>query len=119
LRILSISSGSFKQKDIKQYLNIPKNDKQLFHVLIHIVLVNELLTSVGLNYEEIYNASNHKMQKLFYVKDIGDLRYANAYKTYESPGLKINEFISIDSLANLNLLEDDKIILSLFNGILV
>jgi hypothetical protein len=116
--LLSISSESFKEKNIAQYMDIPKNDKQIFHVLIHNVEVNGLTTSVGLNYEETYLQSEHSTIKTFYVKDIGDLRYSNAYNTYEGQKQTINEFISIDSLANLNLLEDGKIILSFSNGIL-
>jgi hypothetical protein len=116
--LLSISSASFREKNISQYLDIPNNDKQIFHLLIHNVTVNGLTTSVGLNYEEVYIPSEQRTKKIYYVKDIGDLRYSNAYKTYGGSKQTINEFISIDSLANLDLFENGKIILSFSNGIL-
>ena len=114
----SIVSDSFKEKTIEAYHEIPKNDKQLFHVLIDKVAVNGLITSVGLNYEEIYNPEEQKLVRKYYVIDIGDLRYSNSYQCYEGEELKINKFLTINSLANFELLQNDKKILSFSNGIL-
>lgn len=114
----SIVSGTFKEKTIEAYHEIPKNDKQLFHLLIHNVTVNGLITSVGLNYEEIYNQEEQKLVRKYYVIDIGDLRYSNSYQCYEGENLKIIKFLTINSLANFELLQNDKKILSFSNGIL-
>jgi hypothetical protein len=114
----SIVSGSFKEKTIEAYHEIPKNDKQLFHVLIDRVAVNGLITSVGLSYEEIYNPEEQKLVRKYYVIDIGDLRYSNSYQCYEGEDLKINKYLTINSLANFELLQNDKKILSFSNGIL-
>jgi hypothetical protein len=114
----SIVLGSFKEKTIEAYHEIPKNDKQLFHVLIDKVAVNGLITSVGLNYEESYNPDNQKLVRKYYVIDIGDLRYSNSYQCYKGEDLKINKYLTINSLANFELLQNDKKILSFSNGIL-
>jgi hypothetical protein len=114
----SIVSGTFKEKTIEAYHEIPKNDKQLFHLLIHNVTVNGLTTSIGLNYEEMYNPEKQKLIRKYSVIDIGDLRYSNSYQCYEGENLKIIKFLTINSLANFELLQNDKKILSFSNGIL-
>ncbi|MEJ7559527.1 MAG: M14 family zinc carboxypeptidase [Pedobacter sp.] len=117
--LLSIATGSFKEKNVVQYQDIPKNNKQIFHVLIQNVAVNGLTTSIGLNYEDAFNPSDLTVKRTYYIKDIGDLRYCNAYTTYEGSKLTINGFILIDSLATLDLFEKDRRILSFSYGILV
>jgi hypothetical protein len=114
----SIVSGTFKEKTIEAYHEIPKNDKQLFHVLIDKVAVNGLTTSIGLNYEEMYDPEEQKLIRKYSVTDIGDLRYSNSYQCYEGENLKIIKFLTINSLANFELLQNDKKILSFSNGIL-
>jgi hypothetical protein len=114
----SIVLGSFKEKTIEAYHEIPKNDKQLFHVLIDKVAVNGLTTNIGLNYEEMYDPEEQKLIRKYSVIDIGDLRYSNSYQCYEGENLKIIKFLTINSLANFELLQNDKKILSFSNGIL-
>jgi hypothetical protein len=114
----SIVSGTFKEKTIEAYHEIPKNDKQLFHVLIDKVAVNGLTTSIGLNYEEMYDPEEQKLIRKYSVTDIGDLRYSNSYQCYEGENLKIIKFLTINSLANFELLQNDKKILLFSNGIL-
>jgi hypothetical protein len=116
--LISISSRTYLNNNINSYLNIPKNGKQIFHVLIHNVEVNGLKTSVAMNFEETLKPLDHALLKLFYIHDIGDLRGYNAYMTYDTPELKIEEPIAIDSLANFSLLNNGKIVLSFTNGIL-
>jgi len=114
----SIASGSFQQKKMETYLEIPKNDKQLFHIIIHKASVNGLITSIGLNYEDIYIPDDQKLVRKYYIIDIGDLRYSNSYKCYEGAYLKINKFLTINSVANFDLFETDKLIVSFSDGIL-
>ena len=113
-----ISTKSYLQKNIDTYLDIPKNGKQIFHVLLHNVEVNGLTTSVALNFQETLQSSKNALLKLFYIHDISDLKTYNAYMIYDTIEQKIPEPIVIDSLANFNLLKNGKIILSFTNGIL-
>jgi hypothetical protein len=116
--LISIFTKNYLQKNIDSYLNIPKNGKQIFHVLLHNVEVNGLKTSVALNFEETLNTSNNTILKLFYIHDIGDLSTYNAYTIYDTPEQKIPERIAIDTLSNFTLLNNGKIVLSFTNGIL-
>ncbi|RZL17024.1 MAG: carboxypeptidase [Pedobacter sp.] len=116
--LMSIALRSFQEKTVEAYLSIPKNDKQLFHVLIQQVTVNSLFTSVGLNYEDVYFQDRNEVVRKYYVIDIGDLRYCNSYSSYKGEHLKINKFLAINSLADFELLQNDKIILSFSDGIL-
>lgn len=116
--LTAISTKTYLQKNIDAYLDIPKNGKQIFHVLLHNVEVNGFTTSVALNFQETLQSSNNALLKLFYIHDIGDLRTYNAYMTYDTTEQKIPEPIAIDSVANFNLLKNGKIILSFTDGII-
>ena len=116
--LLSISSRSYLSNSATDYSSIPKNGKEIFHMLIRNVKLNGMSTNLGLNYEDDYCIKEQKVTRRYFVTDIGDLRFSNAYKTFDSDQLLIHEMISIDSLANFRLLEGNKILLTFHDGIL-
>ncbi|RYF89280.1 MAG: carboxypeptidase, partial [Chitinophagaceae bacterium] len=47
--IHSVASGSYNQQTLENYYAIPANSKNLYHIIIHNVLVNGINCSLGLN----------------------------------------------------------------------
>jgi hypothetical protein len=119
--IQSIASRSFDLQDLSNYWRIPKNNKEIFHLLIHQVMLDGIQVSLGLNAEEEYlrdlDTEIQLVVKKYYVQDIGDLSYCNAYEVYDGTGHTLTGNVIFDELANFELQKDDKIILSFSNGI--
>ncbi|MBY0541928.1 MAG: succinylglutamate desuccinylase/aspartoacylase family protein, partial [Sphingobacteriaceae bacterium] len=98
--LISIASKSYEQQNLKNYFVIPKNNKQIFHVLIHNVIIDGITVSIGINYEETpINGANGTL-KTYCIEDIGDLSYCDAYKIYLSNTLKIDGNILLNKEAN-------------------
>jgi hypothetical protein len=117
--LISIASKSYEQQNLKNYFVIPKNNKQIFHVLIHNVIIDGITVSIGINYEETpINGANGTL-KTYCIEDIGDLSYCDAYKIYLSNTLKIDGNILLNKEANFDLLDNNQIILSFRNGKLI
>lgn len=117
--LISIASKSYEQQNLKNYFVIPKNNKQIFHVLIHNVIIDGIAVSIGINYEEIPIIGANGTLKTYCIEDIGDLSYCDAYKTYSSNTLKIDGNILLNKEANFDLLDSNQIILSFRNGKLI
>lgn len=117
--LISIASKSYEQQNLKNYFVIPKNNKQIFHVLIHNMIIDGITVSIGINYEETpINGANGTL-KTYCIEDIGDLSYCDAYKIYLSNTLKIDGNILLNKEANFDLLDNNQIILSFRNGKLI
>ena len=116
--IWSIATATYKQQKTANYFTIPKNDKQIFHMLIHNIVIDGLRTSIGINYDEKPNADGRSTTRTHSIKDIGDLSFCWAYQTFQSTDFTIQEKITLDECANFTLYENDKIILAFTDGIL-
>lgn len=117
--LISIATKSYEQQNLKNYFVIPKNSKQIFHVLIHNVIIDEIAVSIGINYEENPLSNGKGTLKTYSIEDIGDLSFCDAYEVFSSYSLKINGNIVLNKEANFDLLDKDQIILSFQNGKLI
>ena len=115
----AISSKSYQQKKLANYFTIPKNNKQIFHVLIHNVMLNDIEVSIGINYEECPTKCGLTTERIYSIEDIGDLSFCDAYKVFSIAHLKIKGNIEIFKRAHFSLLQGDSTILSFQNGILL
>ncbi|MHA4895502.1 M14 family zinc carboxypeptidase [Pedobacter sp. PWIIR3] len=116
--IWSIATASYKDRTVASYFDIPKNEKQIFHILLNNVIVDGVKTSVGLNYEITYQQEMERSVHKYFVKDIGDLSYCMGYQTYNCDEMNFEGNIVFEQQANLKLTVDNKIILAISNGLL-
>jgi len=114
--LFSIATKSYHQQDLKNYFVIPKNNKQIFHVLIHGVLLDGIEVSVGINYDECPTSDGCSTFKTYSIQDIGDLSFCDAYQNYSSPSLSLKGNVTLYQPANFELFDGDKTILSFENG---
>lgn len=116
--LYSIACGSYLKNTTAHYFNIPKNNKQLFHILIHQITLNGVTTSVGINYEELPAADGEGTTKVYSIQDIGDLSFCDAYTTYATPDLHYTGELIFNQKANFELFDKNERILRFSNGIL-
>ncbi|MES2829262.1 MAG: M14 family zinc carboxypeptidase [Bacteroidota bacterium] len=116
--LYAIAEKTYIGNNIADYYNIPKNDKQIFHILIRDIDLDGMETSIGINYDMKYITEHQAVERIYYIKDIGDLTYCNAYATYSGKNTQIEGKIIFDCCANFNLVENGKTILSFTNGLL-
>jgi hypothetical protein len=103
---------------LKDYADIPKNTKQIFHTLIHRVILKGVEVSIGLNYDEICEPGTGTAIQIFSVQDIGDMDELSAYQVYDATDLTLHGEVIFDQIANFELRKSNEIILSFKNGIL-
>lgn len=114
----AIATAEYQQFSLKDYISIPKNNKEIFHILIHGVMLKGVSVSIGLNYDEIPNSDGSATLKKYSIQDIGDLDLLSAYHVYQSDELELIGDIKFNENANFDLLDSKKMILSFKNGIL-
>lgn len=112
----SIASKSFEQQDLKNYFSIPKNNKQIFHYLIHNVILNGIDVSIGINFDECPNPNGLSTTKTYSIQDIGDLSFCDAYHTFSAKNHQLEGDIMLFAAAHFQLFEGDQLILSFENG---
>lgn len=112
----TIATQSFKKEDLKNYFSIPKNNKQIFHYLIHKVMLNEIEVSIGINFDEIPSTDGFSTNKTYTIQDIGDLSFCDAYHIFYSDNYQIKGEITLYKEANFRLFEGDNLILAFENG---
>ena len=112
----SICKPTYQKQDLKNYFSIPKNNKQIFHILIHNVTLNDVEVSIGINYEEKPNPDGNGTYKIYDIQDIGDLNFCDAYQTYNTGTLTLKGEIKIFKNANLQLFDGNELILAFENG---
>lgn len=117
--LISIAKETYKQQNQNNYFVIPKNNKQIFHILIHQVRLNGIEVSIGINYEENPTIDGNSTSKTYNIEDIGDLNFCDAYQKYSSNTLEIIGDIILYKEANFDLLDNNQIILSFRNGKLI
>jgi hypothetical protein len=112
----SIAEKSYEQQNLDNYFNIPKNNKEIFHIMINDVMLHGITVSIGINYDEYPLADGCGTYKTFVVQDIGDLSFCDAYRIYSAHEKELKGEIDIFKNANFKLLEDGNTILSFENG---
>jgi predicted deacylase len=117
--LISIANQNYKKQDLKNYFSIPKNNKQIFHFIIHNVILDGIEVSIGINYDEMPSTDGLSTIKTHVIQDIGDLSFCDAYQCYSSQKLKLKGEIVLFKNANFELFNHDQLILSFQNGELV
>ncbi len=117
--IISIATASYLQKNTSHYFAIPKNNKQIFHILIHGLQLNGLRTSVGINYEECPKTGGQASIKTYSIQDIGDLSFCDAYETYSASDFTLQGEIIFNQNANFSLFDENTLILGFQNGAII
>ena len=115
-----IATGSYRNQDTSVYKEVPFNNKELFHLLIRnctIATAGGLIRAdVGLNFSEERDESGENRIKVFTVADLGDLSTWNAYETIDAGGAFIRASMKIESMANFDVENEDRVIVSFKNG---
>jgi Zinc carboxypeptidase len=114
--LVSIAQKSYLQQNTGNYFAIPKNNKQLFHILIHHLYLNGIHVSVGINYEECPDKLGTGTIKTYGIQDIGDLSFCDAYQVYDAKHYQLQGSILFNQPANFKLTANDQIILAFENG---
>jgi len=114
--IVSIATKSYLHQNTANYFAIPKNNKQIFHILIHGLTLNGANASVGINYDEYPSNNGLETFKVYSIQDIGDLSFCDAYETYSSINYNLKGTIIFNKNAHFELFEGNEMILSFQNG---
>jgi hypothetical protein len=112
----AIATNSYPQQDLKRYYSIPKNNKQIFHLLIHLVIINQQEMSIGINYEEQVDSNFQSVQKKYSIADIGDLSTYGAYTVLDGKGATLEGEIAFEKPAHFSLSLRNQIIIAFENG---
>ncbi len=90
--IHSISTGKYKNTLIKEYENIPRNDRKLFDLKITNLtfphLGHDYTVDLGIMRNEIENQKHTDFYYRGQIRDIGDLSTYFGYKTLDAKNLK-------------------------------
>ncbi len=114
----AIMGNQYAQQTLRHYEAIPKNNKEIFHILIKNLSYKKTGISLGINYEEEPMIGGMATEKLYIIKDIGDLNHLGAYHIFEDTSFELEGEIEMYKAANFILKHDKKIILNFKNGIL-
>jgi hypothetical protein len=114
----SISTKGYALQDVKCYHAIPRNNKEIFHILIKDLVHQQTPLSIGISYEEEPVEGGYATEKSYIIKDIGDLSQLGAYAVYEGQCLELEGQIEIYKPADFTLKQGKEIILAFKNGIL-
>lgn len=117
--LVSIASKSYQQQRTENYFDIPKNNKQIFHVMIHNILLNGTEVSIGINYDECPNIDGKGTYKNYSIQDIGDLSFCDAYDVYDAKNYFLEGEIIFNKSAHFSLLLNEEVILAFENGNLI
>jgi hypothetical protein len=115
--LLSIARNGYLRNTLDVYQSIPKNTKEIFHLLVHNLVLDGAKVSMGLCFEEEPIENGQALRRCYIVQDIGDLSHLGAYRVIEGEGLQITGEIDIYKPANFQLSRDGEIIMSFKNGI--
>lgn len=117
--LIAIASKSYQKQKLQNYFIIPKNNKQIFHYLIHNIMLDGIKISVGINYEEYPTIDGLTTNKIYAIEDIGDLSFCDAYEKFSSHNFQIKGNIRLFKNANFQLFDAGQLILSFQDGKLV
>jgi hypothetical protein len=114
--LAAISTKSYQNQDLKNYFAIPKNNKQIFHILVHEVMLNEIEVSIGINYDETPSIDGLSTIKTYTIQDIGDLNFCDAYQNFSAANLNLKGDVILTQNANFQLFNKQQLILCFENG---
>jgi hypothetical protein len=114
--LISIASKSYENQDRANYFAIPKNNKQIFHILINNIILADTRVSIGINYDECPNLDGFGTYKSYSIQDIGDLSFCDAYEVYDASNCEIKGDIIFNKDADFELSIEKQIILAFENG---
>ncbi|WAC39922.1 M14 family zinc carboxypeptidase [Pedobacter sp. SL55] len=117
--LISIASKSYEKQTTTNYFSIPKNTKQIFHILINNLVLPGVTVSVGINYDECPNADGKSTYKNYTIQDIGDLSFCDAYEVYDVNGCQLNGNIVFNKAADFELSNEKQTILVFKDGYLL
>ncbi len=105
-------------KSLKDYQAIPKNNKEIFHILIKNLAYRNTTVSMGINYEEEPSPCGTATERRYMVKDIGDLNHLGAYHVFDDTSFVLEGEIEMEKTANFIIKQGKMKILSFKNGFL-
>lgn len=114
--LVSIANRSYEKQDTSNYFAIPLNNKQIFHILIHNLMLEDIKVSVGINYDECPNDDGMGTYKSYSIQDIGDLSFCDAYEVYDAQHCELKGAITFNKVADFELLREEQIILAFKEG---
>lgn len=112
----SIATKSYAKQQLENYSNIPKNNKEIFHILINHVILNGIEVSIGINYDEYPMPDGNSTYKEYSIQDIGDLSFCDAYNCYSAQSCELKGEIVIFKNADFELSKNNEVILLFKNG---
>lgn len=114
----AISKKTYAEMTLNDYFNIPKNSKTLFHIMIKDIEIQDIRTSIGINYKPIVQPNGLEVNHFYSIEDIGDLHTMHAYRIFDGAKLKMQGTVLFDQPANFDLLDGKERVLSFKHGIL-
>jgi hypothetical protein len=114
--LTSIAGQSYEQQSTENYFAIPKNNKQIFHIMINNLVLNDIKVSIGINYDECPKDDGMGTYKSYSVQDIGDLSFCDAYEVYDANGCVLQGNVHFNKAADFALSNEKQIILAFENG---
>ena len=114
--LISIASKSYENQTTANYFAIPKNNKQIFHIMINNLVLDGTRVSVGINYDECPNADGMGTYRSYSIQDIGDLSFCDAYHVYDAINCELKGNIKFNKDADFELLMESQIVLAFENG---
>lgn len=114
--LTSIASKSYENQNTANYFAIPQNNKQIFHMMIHNLILDGIKVSVGINYDECPNDNGMSTYKSYSIQDIGDLSFCDAYEVYDAQHCELKGTITFNKAADFELLKDERSILAFKDG---
>ncbi|PST83342.1 carboxypeptidase [Pedobacter yulinensis] len=112
----AIAGGVSPGNALDRYFEIPKNSETLMHVMLRRVQVNGVVADIGLNYQEIPEHNAATTAQFYQVKDLGDLHSYQAYEEITGEALRIAVPVHVESEADFDLHDGERIILSFRKG---
>lgn len=115
----SIIHQKYQEKDLMNYLMIPVQKKELFHVLIKncefTIVDKKYKIDIGINYKEVFNHTDRSLSKLYFIADIGDLSTFNGFEVINAKDQTVIGNPKFEQLADLYILDKQEKPIIAFN----
>ena len=102
-----IAQQTYQEKDLLNYLMIPLNSKDIYHVLfknVTCIADNKNYTfDIALKYTEIFNKETRTLTKVWSIEDCGDLSNFTAYQEIDGHTLTVNKNVNPNNFATLQI----------------
>lgn len=115
----SIIHQKYQEKDLMNYLMIPVQKKELFHVLIKncefTIVDKKYKIDIGINYKEVFNHADRSLNKQYFIADIGDLSTFNGFEVINAKDQTVIGNPKFEQLADLSILDKQEKPIIAFN----